>query len=91
MIGIKQKIMFTAKQTTSVVKYDASTTQCIFLKTICQSIGERHEDVRQELKPLLADPTMSDEALLRQVIKTTTKEGERRHRLGCNTATVPGP
>lgn len=82
MIGLKQKIRFTSKQTSSVVKYDASTIQCIFLNTICQGIGEKHEDVRRELKPLLADPTVSDEALLRQVIKTTTEESERRRRFG---------
>lgn len=86
MIGLKQKIMFTAKQTTSVVKYDASTIQCIFLNTIYQGIGERHEDVRRELKPLLADPAVSDEALLRQVIKTTTEESERKRRLGRSSA-----
>lgn len=84
MIGLKQKIMFTAKQTTSVVKYDASTIQCIFLNTICQGMGERHKDVRRELKPLLGDPTVSDEALLRQVIKTTTEESERKRRLSCS-------
>lgn len=65
MIGLKQRIMFTAKHTASVVKYDASTIQCIFLNTICQGIGEKYEDVRRELKPLLADPAVSDEALLR--------------------------
>lgn len=81
MIGLKQKIMFTAKQTTSFVKYDASTIQCIFLNTICQGMGERHEDVRRELKSLLGDPTVSDEALLHQVIKTTTEESERKRRL----------
>ncbi len=82
MIGLKQRIMFTAKHTASVVKYDASTIQCIFLNTICQGIGEKYEDIRRELKPLLADPAVSDEALLRQVIKTTTEESERKRRLG---------
>ena len=82
MIGLKQKIVFTAKQTNSVVKYDASTIQCIFLNTICQGIGEKYEDVRRELKPLLADPTVPDEVLLRQVIKTTTEESERKRRFG---------
>ena len=82
MIGLKQRIMFAAKHTASIVKYDASTIQCIFLNTICQGIGEKYEDVRRELKPLLADPAVSDEALLRQVIKTTTEESERKRRLG---------
>lgn len=46
MIWLKQRIMFTAKHTTSVVQYDASAIQCIFLNTICQEIGEKYEDVR---------------------------------------------
>lgn len=82
MIGLKQKIMFASKQTNSVVKCDAFTAQCVFLNTIYQGIGEKHEDVRRELKLLLADPTVSDEALLKQVIKTTTEENERKRRLG---------
>lgn len=82
MIGLKQRIMFTAKHAASVVKYDTSTIQCIFLNTVCQGIGEKYEDVRRELKPLLANPAVSDEALLRQVIKTTTEESERKRRLG---------
>lgn len=85
MVGLKQRIMFTVKHTASAVKYDASTIQCIFLNTICQGIGEKYEHVRQELKPLLSQPTVSDEALLRQVIKTTTEESERRRRLGRTT------
>lgn len=82
MIGLKQKILFSLKQPDSVVKYDMSTIQCIFLNTICQGIGEKYDSVRRDLKSLLSDPSVSDEALLRQVIKTTTEESERRHRLG---------
>nr|XP_020441120.1 uncharacterized protein LOC109951150 [Monopterus albus]XP_020441121.1 uncharacterized protein LOC109951150 [Monopterus albus] len=82
MIGLKQKILFSLKQPDSVVKYDMPTIQCIFLNTICQGIGERYESVRRDLKTLLGDPAVSDEALLRQVIKTTTEESERKRRLG---------
>lgn len=65
-------------------KYDASTLQDVFLNAVYQGMGERHEDVRRELKLLLADPTVSDGALLRQVIKTTMEESERNRRLGRN-------
>ena len=82
MIGLKQKIMFTSRQANALIKYDASTLKGVFLNAVYQGMGERHEDVRRELKPLLADPTVSDEALLRQVIKTTMEESERKRRLG---------
>ncbi|XP_034416652.1 uncharacterized protein LOC117749943 [Cyclopterus lumpus] len=81
-IGLKQKIMFTSRQSNSVVKYDASTVQCVFLNTIYQGLGEKHEDVRRDLKPLLSDSTLSDESILRQVIQTTNEESERKRRLG---------
>lgn len=82
MIGLKQKILFSLRQPDSVVKYDISTIQCIFLNTICQGIGEKYDSVRRDLKTLLGDETVSDEALLRQVIKTTAEESERKRRLG---------
>lgn len=51
---------------------------------IYQDLGEKHEDVIRELKPLLSDPTVSDESPLRQVIQTNIEECERKHRLGPN-------
>lgn len=84
MIGLKQKLTFAYRQTSSVVKYDSATVQCVFLNTIYQGLGEKHEDVRRELKPLLSDPNVSNESLLRQVIMTTSEESERKHRLGCS-------
>lgn len=87
MIGLKQKILFSLRQPDSVVKYDASTIQCIFLNTICQGIAEKYNSVRQDLRILLGDPTVSDETLLRQIIKTTTEESERKRRLGRGSVT----
>lgn len=84
MIGLKQRIMFTSKQMNAVIRYDASTLQGVFLNTVYQGMAERNEDVRRDLKPLLSDPTVSDEALLRQVIQTTVEESKRKCRLGHN-------
>lgn len=86
MIGLKQKIRFSLKQSDSVVKYDMSTIQCIFLNSICQGIAEKYDSVRRDLKPLLCDPSITDKELLRQVIKTTTEENERKRRLGSSSA-----
>lgn len=46
---------------------------------------EKHDDIRRELRPLLSDPTVTDDALLRQDTKMTSEESERKRRLGCST------
>ncbi|MEQ2204406.1 hypothetical protein XENOCAPTIV_012774 [Xenoophorus captivus] len=51
-----------------------------------QGIGEKYDSVRRDLKTLLGDPTVTDEVLLRQVIKTTREESERKRRHGRSSA-----
>lgn len=82
MMGLKQRVMFTSRETDSDIKYEARTAQNVFLRTVYQGLNEKHEDVRRELRPLLSDPTVTDEMLLRQVTKTTNEESERKRRLG---------
>lgn len=67
------------------IKYETRTAQNVFLCTVYQGLSERHDDVRRELRPLLLDPTVTDEALLRQVTKTKYEESERKRRLGRST------
>ncbi|KAK0132160.1 hypothetical protein N1851_033046 [Merluccius polli] len=50
-----------------------------------KGLNEKHDDIRHELRPLLSDPTVTDEMLLRQVTKTTNEESERKRRLGRGT------
>lgn len=85
MMGLKQKVMFTSRETDSDIKYEARTAQNVFLRTVYQGLNEKHDDIRRELKPLLSDPTVTDEMLLRQVTKTTNEESERKRRLGRST------
>ena len=33
--------------------------------SVYQGLSEKHDDIRRELKPLLTDPTVTDEVLLR--------------------------
>lgn len=42
----------------------------------------RCKDIRSELKPLLADSNVTDDAILRHVMKVTSDENERLRRLG---------
>lgn len=84
MMGLKQKVIFKSKQTDSDIKYEAQTAQNVFLRTVSQGLNEKHDDIRRELKPLLSDPAVKDDVLLRQVNKTTSEESERKRRLGRN-------
>lgn len=82
MMGLKQKVIFMSKQTDADIKYEAQTAQNVFLRTIYQGLNEKHDDIRRELRPLLSDPAVTDDMLLRQVNKTTSEESERKRRLG---------
>lgn len=85
MMGLKQRVMFTSRQADADIRYEAQTAQNVFLHTVYQGLSEKHDDVRRELRPFLSDPTVTDEALLRQVTKTTCEESERKRRLGRST------
>ncbi|KAJ8008316.1 hypothetical protein DPEC_G00103570 [Dallia pectoralis] len=85
VIGLKQKIMLASKHADTDVKYNASTVQDVFLHTVYQGLGHKHDDVRRELKPLLVDTRVSDEAILKQMKKIMCDESERQRRLGPNT------
>lgn len=82
VIGLKQKIMLASKHADTDVKYNASTVQDVFLHTVYHGLGHKHDDVRRELKPLLVDPRVSDELILKQTKKVMCDESERQRRLG---------
>lgn len=82
VIGLKQKILLASKHADTDVKYSPSTVQDIFIHTVYQGLGHKHDDVRRELKPLLADPCVTDEAILRHMRKIISDENERQRRLG---------
>lgn len=82
VIGLKQRILFTSRQAETEIKCNPETVQGVFLHTVCQGIGRKHNDIRRELKPLLSDNTVTDEIILRHVMKITSDESERQRRLG---------
>ncbi|XP_026015691.1 uncharacterized protein LOC113016780 [Astatotilapia calliptera] len=85
MIGLKQKVMFASRQDNMDVAYETRTIQNVFLRTIHQGLLPKYSDIRNELKPLLSDYSVSDEALIRQVNKVSSEESERQRRLGYST------
>lgn len=82
VIGLKQKILFASKYADTEVKYNANTVQDIFLHAIYQGLSHKHNDIRRELKPFLSDSSVSDETILKQMMKITNTENERQRRLG---------
>ncbi|KAL6486260.1 hypothetical protein MHYP_G00056520 [Metynnis hypsauchen] len=85
LIGLKQRVMFTSRQSEADVRYHPSTIQDVFLHTVYQGIGHRYNDIRRELKPILTDRTVTDETILKHIMKVTSEENERQRRVGSGT------
>lgn len=82
VIGLKQRVLFTSKLSDAGIKYSPATVQDVFLHTVYQGLGYKHSDIRRELKPLLSDCEVSDETILRHVMRITSEESERQKRIG---------
>lgn len=82
MIGLKQKLLFQTLHTSTDITYDPKTIQKVFLHTIYQGLGPKHADLRQRLRPLIANSQVTDEEILSQVMKITRDEYEHQRRLG---------
>lgn len=82
VIGLKQKVLLASKHADTEVKYSVNTVQDVFLHTVYQGLGHKYDDIRRELKPLLTDAGVTDEAILKQMKKVMSDESERQRRLG---------
>lgn len=82
LIGLKQRILLTSRLADTNIKYSTATVQDVFLHTVYQGFGHKHTDIRRELKPLLTNSGVTDEMILRHVMKITSEENERMKRLG---------
>lgn len=63
-------------------KYSKATVQDVFLHTVYEGLGHKHNDIGRELKSHLAEPDVKDKTILRHVMRKTSEENERRQRLG---------
>lgn len=82
VMGLKQRIILTSSLPDASIRYSKATVQDVFLHTIYQGLGHKHNDIRRELKYILAEPGVKEETILRQVMRITSEESERRQRLG---------
>lgn len=81
MIGLKQRVMFASRQDNMDIEYEPRTVQNVFLYTFHQGLLPKYSDIRNELKPLLSDCSVSDEVLIGQVNKVSSEESEQQRRL----------
>lgn len=77
LIGLKQRILLTSKLADTNIKYSTATVQDVFLHTVAWDTN-----TRRELKPLLTNSGVTDEMILRHVMKITSEENERMKRVG---------
>jgi len=82
VIGLKQRVLFTSKLSDTGIKYSPATVQDVFLHSVYQGLGYKHSDIRRELKPLLSSGEVSDETILRHIMRITSEESERQKRIG---------
>ncbi|KAL3967300.1 c-opsin [Sarotherodon galilaeus] len=82
VIGLKQRVLFTSKMSDAGIKYSPATVQDVFLHSVYQGLGYKHSDIRRELKPLLSSGEVSDETILRHIMRITSEESERQKRIG---------
>lgn len=82
IICLKQRVLFESKKTDSEIKYTPETVQGVFLHTVYQGMGHKDNAIRRELKPLLVNQSVTDEMILKHVMKVTSEELERYRRLG---------
>lgn len=82
VIGLKQRILLASKYADTEVKYNANRVQDIFLHTVYQGLGHKHKDICLELTPLLLGGNVTDEVILKQMMKITNVENERQRHLG---------
>lgn len=73
MIGLKQEILFIAKEANTDIRYDVKTVQDAFLNTLYQGLvpgaWTQTEPCCRELRPLLSHSNVSDEVILKHVMK----------------------
>ncbi|KAL3987734.1 hypothetical protein ACER0C_014849 [Sarotherodon galilaeus] len=82
VIGLKQRVLFTSKMSDAGIKYSPATVQDVFLHSVYQGLGYKHSDIRRELKPVLSSGEVSDETILRHIMRITSEESERQNRIG---------
>ena len=76
LLALRQKILFSSKEAGSAFRYDKELVQSMFLHSVLTGLSS--ESIRNDLKPLLGDPSINDEVLLETVNIAAHNEMERQ-------------
>ncbi|KAK0134679.1 hypothetical protein N1851_029693 [Merluccius polli] len=82
LMGLKQRVMFAAKQSESEFQYDSKLVQGVFLHSLYQGLNEKYSYLRRDLKPHIANLSTSEEFILDLMTPVVSEEMERQIRLG---------
>ena len=76
LLALRQKIIFSSKENGSAFRYDQELVQSMFLHSVLTGLSSKA--IKNDLKPLLGDPSISDEVLLEKVNIAAHNEMERQ-------------
>ena len=78
-MNLREQIVFASQKENSVVKYDKSQVQSLFVHVV--ETGIQQESVRAKLRPFLEKPGITDEELMERVNVAVSAETERQNKL----------
>ena len=64
-MGLKQRVLFASQQGSSEFQYDNKLVHGIFLHSLYQGINEKYAYVRQDLKTLITNTSLTYDFILR--------------------------
>ena len=76
LLALRQNIIFSSQEAGSAFNYNKELVQNMFLHSVLTGISS--ESIKNDLKPLLSDPEISDEMLLERVNIAAHNETERQ-------------
>ena len=78
-MNLRQQVIFASQAEDSVVKYEKSLVQSLFLHVV--ETGMQQESIRAKLRPFLEKPGVTDEELMERVNVAVSAETERQNKM----------
>lgn len=82
LMGLKQRVLFASRQSSSEFQYDNKLVNGVFLHSLYQGISEKYAYVRRDVKPLISNPNVTDDVILEIITQSISEEVGRQTRLG---------
>lgn len=82
LMGLKQRVLFASRQSSSEFQYDNKLVHGVFLHSLYQGISEKYAYVRCDLKPLISNSSVTDDVILEIITLSISEEVGRQACLG---------